>query len=166
MLDLRRYLDDIGVLGDGTFPIEAAPNICKSLRRELQRGSGKTTTAAHLAQHLALAAYRVLAIDLDPQASMSALHGFQPELDVGPNETIYGAIRYDDQRRPLRELIKPTNFPGLDIVPGNIELMSSNMTLRWFSRARKTDQQEVVTKLLMGCFLASRQSSRRRCRPI
>src|ERR1019366_8945180 len=73
--------------------------------------------------HLALAAYRVLAIDLDPQASMSALHGFQPELDVGPNETIYGDIRYDDQRRPLRELIKPTNFPGLDIIPGNIELM-------------------------------------------
>lgn len=28
-------------------------------------GSGKTTTSAHLAQHLALAGYRVLAIDLD-----------------------------------------------------------------------------------------------------
>ena len=29
-------------------------------------GSGKTTTSAHLAQHLALHGYRVLAIDLDP----------------------------------------------------------------------------------------------------
>ena len=38
-------------------------------------GSGKTTTSAHLAQRLALKGYRVLAIDLDPQASFSALHG-------------------------------------------------------------------------------------------
>ncbi|TIW02489.1 MAG: plasmid partitioning protein RepA, partial [Mesorhizobium sp.] len=44
-------------------------------------GSAKTTTAAHLAQHLALTGHRVLAIDLDPQASLSALHGFQPEVD-------------------------------------------------------------------------------------
>lgn len=43
-------------------------------------GSGKTTTAAHLAQYLALRGYRTLAIDLDPQASLSALFGIQPEL--------------------------------------------------------------------------------------
>jgi chromosome partitioning protein len=86
-------------------------------------GSGKTTTAAHLAQHMALMGHRVLAIDLDPQASLSALFGFQPEFDVGYNETLYGALRYDDERRPLDQLIKRTNFPGLDIVPGNIELM-------------------------------------------
>ncbi|MBR0560491.1 plasmid partitioning protein RepA [Neokomagataea anthophila] len=86
-------------------------------------GSGKTTSAAHLAQGLALNGLRVLAIDLDPQASLSALHGFQPEFDVHANETLYGAIRYDDQRRSLTELIRHTNFPGLDIVPGNIELM-------------------------------------------
>jgi chromosome partitioning protein len=48
-------------------------------------GSGKTTTTAHLAQHLALTGHRVLAIDLDPQASLSALHGFQPELDKNPS---------------------------------------------------------------------------------
>jgi chromosome partitioning protein len=48
-------------------------------------GSGKTTTAAHLAQHLALTGHRVLAIDLDPQASLSALHGIQPELDKNPS---------------------------------------------------------------------------------
>ena len=86
-------------------------------------GSGKTTTTAHLAQHLALTGHRVLAVDLDPQASLSALHGFQPEFDLGPNETLYAALRYDDEARPLRELIRRTNFPGLDIVPANIELM-------------------------------------------
>ena len=86
-------------------------------------GSGKTTSAAHLAQHLALTGHRVLAVDLDPQASLSAIHGFQPEFDVNENETLYGAIRYDDQRRPLKEIIRKTNFPNLDLVPGNLELM-------------------------------------------
>jgi chromosome partitioning protein len=86
-------------------------------------GSGKTTTAAHLGQYLALRGYRVLALDLDPQASLSALHGVQPEFDVGDNETLYGAIRYDAGRRELSEIIRRTYFTNLDLVPGNLELM-------------------------------------------
>jgi chromosome partitioning protein len=85
-------------------------------------GSGKTTTAAHLAQFFALRGYRVLAVDLDPQASMSALFGYQPEFDVADNQTLYGAIRYDDQQTGLSEIIRPTYFAGLDLVPGNLEL--------------------------------------------
>ena len=86
-------------------------------------GSGKTTTAAHLAQYLVLHGYRVLAMDLDPQASLSALHGVQPEFDVGENETLYGAIRYDENRRDLSDIIRKTYFENLDLVPGNLELM-------------------------------------------
>jgi chromosome partitioning protein len=86
-------------------------------------GSGKTTTAAHLAQYLALRGYRVLAVDLDPQASLSVLLGMLPELDVAANQTLQAAIRYDDQRRPLREVIRKTYVEGLDLVPGNLELM-------------------------------------------
>lgn len=83
-------------------------------------GSGKTTTAVHLAQYLALRGYRVLAVDLDPQASLSALFGIQPEIDK--NHSFYDALRYDDKRRPLQDIIRRTNFPGLDIVPANLEL--------------------------------------------
>lgn len=86
-------------------------------------GSGKTTTSAHLAQHLALQGYRVLAVDLDPQASLSALLGFLPETDVAANQTLYAAIRYDEDKRPLSEVIRSTYFDGLDLVPGNLELM-------------------------------------------
>ena len=86
-------------------------------------GSGKTTTAAHLAQYLAFRGYRVLAIDLDPQASLSTLFGHQPELDVGENETIYGAIRYDADRREMPEIVRGTYIPNLHIVPGQLELM-------------------------------------------
>jgi chromosome partitioning protein len=83
-------------------------------------GSGKTTTAAHLAQHLALTGHRVLAIDLDPQASLTALHGIQPELDQNPS--LYESLRYDDEKKSIVEVIRTTNFPNLDIVPANLEL--------------------------------------------
>jgi chromosome partitioning protein len=85
-------------------------------------GSGKTTTAAHLAQYFAMRGYRTLAIDLDPQASLSALFGIQPEFDVEENQTLYGAIRYDDNKHPLSDIVRRTYFAGLDIVPGNLEL--------------------------------------------
>ena len=91
-------------------------------------GSGKTTTAAHLAQYLALEGYRTLGIDLDPQASFSALLGYQPELDLTGDDTLYGAIRYDEQRRPLREIVRPTYFDGLSLVPGNLELQEFEHT--------------------------------------
>ena len=91
-------------------------------------GSAKTCTSTHLAQHLALQGYRVLAIDLDPQASMSALFGITPETEVGPNQTLYAAIRYDDQRRSLSDVIRKTYFDGVDLVPGNLELMEYEHT--------------------------------------
>ena len=105
-------------------------------------GSGKTTTAAHLSQYLALRGYRVLAIDLDPQSSLSALLGYQPETDVGENETLYGALRYDEQRRSLREVAKQTYFPGLDIVPGNLELQEfEHETPRMLAGRRQSGQE-------------------------
>lgn len=91
-------------------------------------GSGKTTTSVHLAQYLALQGYRVLALDLDPQASMSAMLGVMPETDVRSNETLYAAIRYDEERRPLSEVVRKTYFDGLDLIPGNLELMEFEHT--------------------------------------
>ncbi|EIE50945.1 chromosome partitioning protein ParA [Salipiger aestuarii] len=85
-------------------------------------GSGKTTSSAHLAQRLALLGYRVLAIDLDPQASLTALHGVQPEYDLAGGGTLYDAIRYDDPV-PIADVIRRTYIPGLDLIPGNLELM-------------------------------------------
>lgn len=85
-------------------------------------GSGKTTTASHLSQFLALKGYRVLGLDLDPQASFTALHGLQPELDVAQDASLHSAIRYGDRRRPMADLVRKSYFDGLDIVPGNIDI--------------------------------------------
>ncbi|WP_419899194.1 plasmid partitioning protein RepA [Roseomonas sp. USHLN139] len=122
--ELRIYLDETGRASRRYRPHRRGGEHIQVIAVvNFKGGSGKTTTTAHLAQHLALTGHRVLAVDLDPQASLSALHGFQPEFDLGPNESLYAALRYDDQRRPLRDIIRRTNFPGLDIVPANIELM-------------------------------------------
>jgi len=54
-------------------------------------------------------------------------------MDVEDGDTIYGAIRLDEgqrgaggresARRPLRDIIRRTYMPGLDLVPGGLEVM-------------------------------------------
>src|SRR5690606_8891116 len=83
-------------------------------------GSGKTTTAAHLAQYLALTGHRVLAVDLDPQASLTSLFGIQPELDEV--NSLYEALRLDDERKPIVDVIRKTNSPGLEVIPASLLL--------------------------------------------
>ncbi|MER9048268.1 plasmid partitioning protein RepA [Mesorhizobium sp. M0923] len=106
-------------------------------------GSAKTTTSIYLAQYLALHGYRVLAVDLDPQASLSSMLGVQPEFDLEEGETLYGAIRYDEKRRPLKEIIRKTYFAGLDLVPGNLELMEFEHETPTALMARKTSNYEI-----------------------
>ena len=122
MLELRAYLDKHGRPGKRRYVPYRQPgeelHVVSVVN--FKGGSGKTTTAAHLAQHLALKGHRVLAIDLDPQASLTALHGIQPELDNVPS--LYETLRYDVERKPISEVIRPTNFPNLDIVPASLEL--------------------------------------------
>ncbi len=103
-------------------------------------GSGKTTTSAHLAQYLALQGFRVLALDLDPQASLSALLGVMPESDVRANETLYAAIRYDTGKRPMSEVVRKTYFDGLDLVPGNLELMEFEHATPMAMRAKSNHE--------------------------
>ncbi|WP_298966897.1 plasmid partitioning protein RepA [uncultured Roseibium sp.] len=86
-------------------------------------GSSKTTTSVHLAHYLAIHGYRVLCIDLDPQASFTSTFGLQPEFDVAEGESTYAALNYDTTRRALSEIIRETYFPNLHLVPGNLELM-------------------------------------------
>ncbi|UWQ81644.1 plasmid partitioning protein RepA (plasmid) [Leisingera sp. S132] len=84
-------------------------------------GSGKTTSSIHTAQRLALKGYRVLAVDIDPQASLTTLFGYRPEVDFLETGTIYDAIRYDDPL-PLRDIIQQTYFANLDLAPGGLIL--------------------------------------------
>ena len=84
-------------------------------------GSSKTTTAIHLAQRLALRGYRVLAIDIDPQGSLTTMFGYTPETEFQSGGNIYDAIRYDDPV-PMHEVIRKTYFPNLDLAASGLVL--------------------------------------------
>ncbi len=105
-------------------------------------GSGKTTTAAHLAQSLVLRGYRVLAIDLDPQASLSTLLGVRPESGATSNPTIYDAIRYGSDRRAMAHVIRETYFTGLHLVPADLELEVFEFEAPMASARRKPGDPE------------------------
>ena len=83
-------------------------------------GAAKTTTAVHLAQFLALRGYRVLAVDLDSQASLTSLFGLQPDTDVDHDGTLYPVFR--GETHTLEKIIRPTYWPRLDLVPANLSL--------------------------------------------
>ena len=84
-------------------------------------GSSKTTTAIHLAQRYALRGYRVLAVDMDPQASLTTMFGYRPEIEFAETGTIYDALRYEDPV-PLSQIIRKTYFHNLDLVPAGLML--------------------------------------------
>lgn len=84
-------------------------------------GSSKTTSAVHLAQRYALRGYRVLAIDMDPQASLTTMFGYRPEIEFVESGTIYDALRYEDPV-PLSQVIRKTYFHNLDLAPAGLML--------------------------------------------
>jgi len=84
-------------------------------------GSSKTTTAIHLAQRYALRGYRVLAIDMDPQASLTTMFGYRPEIEFAESGTVYDALRYEDPV-PLSAVVRKTYFHNLDLAPAGLML--------------------------------------------
>jgi chromosome partitioning protein len=83
-------------------------------------GVGKTTTAINLAACLAAAGERALVVDLDPQANATS----------GLGAHANGRSTYDLlDGAPLRELVKRTSFPNLDLVPSKPELAAAAVEL-------------------------------------
>jgi chromosome partitioning protein len=122
-------------------------------------GSSKTTTSVHLAHYLALQGYRVLCIDLDPQASLTTTFGIQPDRDLRSGEdedertdTAYDALRYDNNRLPLQEVIRKTYFPGIDLVPGNLRLMDFEYDTPTALVNRTTDELGLFFQRLDGAI--------------
>lgn len=87
-------------------------------------GVGKTTSTINLAFALASRGKRVLAIDSDPQASLTVFAGQDPyQLEI-QEKTLYHALLGD---RPIESLIiKGTSF---DLIPSSIRLASGEAEL-------------------------------------
>lgn len=100
-------------------------------------GSSKTTTAIHLAQRYALRGYRVLAVDMDPQASLTTMFGYRPEIEFAESGTVYDALKYEDPM-PLSQVVRKTYFHNLDLVPAGL-LLSEYETETAYALQHKVD---------------------------
>lgn len=77
-------------------------------------GVGKTTTAMTLAQGLSLRGHNVLAIDCDPQGSLTTLFGILPDTEVSDEDTILPVcLGHEDSIMPS---VRRTYWSGVDLV--------------------------------------------------
>lgn len=90
-------------------------------------GVSKTTTAANLALGLSLKGYKILTVDFDSQGSLTSTLGVQPEFEVGENESFLPLTQ--DPATSMRSVIRPTYWPGVDLVPASVELNQAEFFL-------------------------------------
>lgn len=90
-------------------------------------GVGKSSFACHSAQYFAIQGYRVLLVDLDSQASTTTVFGFNPDLQITPQDTI-GAYLLGEQHS-LHYAIKPTHWPGIDLIPSALHFYGAEYEL-------------------------------------
>ncbi len=84
-------------------------------------GSGKSAIAANLAGALAARGVDVLAVDVDPQAGLTAALGVEPE-----KPTLYEVIH---ARAQVVEAIRTTGTSGLFLLPSDLDLAGAELEL-------------------------------------
>ncbi len=87
-------------------------------------GVGKTTTAINLAGALAEQGFRILCIDMDPQANLT--------VGLGVNLGIVDRSMADvlaDARASMDQIVIPTQTTGIDVAPSTLELASTEVEL-------------------------------------
>ena len=82
-------------------------------------GVGKTTTAINLAGALAEEGYRILCLDMDPQANLTA------GLGVNLNTVERSMADVLVGRTSIRDVIRPTETERIDIAPAHIDLAAT-----------------------------------------
>lgn len=90
-------------------------------------GVGKTTTCIHLGSALAMKGKKTLLIDADPQGSLTAGLGFEPDELSWSIADVLGCIINETEFDLQKGIV--CHYEGFDLTPANIELSGLEMTL-------------------------------------
>ena len=101
-------------------------------------GVGKTTTAINISSGVAHLGFRVLVIDMDPQANLTSGFGYSK---VYP--TIYDVLVKDAE---VKEVVRKTRIEGLDLLPSEISLVGAEVELV-DERNRETRLKRIIMPL-------------------
>lgn len=129
--------------GETLAPLDARPQVVAVANQK--GGVGKTTTTINLAFDAATRGYRVLIVDLDPQASATASMlvdrgdrilvegsnlGLEDSETIGPQ-----LLGLDD---PIRDQIRRTHWETIDIIPSSPNLVETEFLLiEEFAKSRE-----------------------------
>lgn len=114
-------------------------------------GVGKSTLSKHLGDYLGLHGYRVLMVDCDSQASLTALYDLNPDYDLDPMSTLAGYMTpRGDGHNSLAPVIHRTVWPTIDIVPANLDLQNVEYELTAKSRGGGANFISTLCKLRDG----------------
>jgi chromosome partitioning protein len=86
-------------------------------------GVGKTTTAINLSTALALSGRRILLVDLDPQGNAST------GLGIDRRRRAAGTYTMLMEGRDPASLLRPSEIPGLDVIPADSNLAGAEVEL-------------------------------------
>lgn len=107
-------------------------------------GVAKTMTTVHAAQYMASKGYKVLVVDMDPQASLTNLFGYIADLHINEDDTILPFFM--GHQPDLKYAVRPTYWENLDLIPSN--LVTNEVELQLFFEVQGANSADDSKALL------------------
>lgn len=106
-------------------------------------GSHKTTTAYNFAKYLAMHGVKVLIVPLDYQQSITSSFGYRSSLIQKTGKYYKGLLEVAEGDVDVKDVVLPTNYSNLFIIPENTKLMRLEVLI-----SSGSFKEEFVSKLI------------------
>ena len=106
-------------------------------------GVGKSTIAINLSAGLAAEGKKILLVDADPQANSTS------GLGINKHKLTSNFYHFLTNKKEAQEIITPTNFPNLDILPANNDLLGVDHDLIK-NKPRETHLKQLIEQQLIN----------------